>query len=224
MGRRHEDRDKRAAGGRARERIGADAEPAGMVGFVLAGPELLVFQCLRLGHAHARRRPGLLPFHRDKVATPHALSHGRVEIESGARAGGRGPRLTLPCRAGLRRLGSRPPGVRGRTGRSASWGEGLPPKLDVQGPELVAAVDGELHCLAGLLVGDHRAELVDRRDGDAVDLDDEVTAERPGVAGERHLLRRAAQAGAGRGAVLAHGCRRAGPAAPAAGTASRRSA
>ena len=83
--------------------------------------------------------------------------------------------------------------VRGRTGRSASWGEGLPPELDVQGPGLVAAVDGELHRLAGLLVGDHRAELVDRRDGDAVDLDDEVSAERPRVACERHLLRRAAQ-------------------------------
>ena len=47
----HEDGDERTAGRRARKRIGSHAEPAGMVAFLLTGPELLVLDRLDLARA-----------------------------------------------------------------------------------------------------------------------------------------------------------------------------
>src|SRR5881392_1996786 len=123
-----------------------------------------------------------------KVATGEWAPAGRARYERwgkkrGPRAGGRGPRLTLRAAlaCGWR---SRPPGVRGRSGKSASGRVGLSsePHLDAHG--LVAAVDLELDPVAGLVPVDQRAQRVDGADANAVGLHDDVAAERPGVAGD----------------------------------------
>src|SRR5436305_12526543 len=83
-----------------------------------------------------------------------------------------------------------PQGFRGRCAeRSARGRQRLPPELDCERERLRVAVDVELHGVAGLLRGDHGAQAVGRVDGDAVDLDDQVAAERPALTGDDDIAR-----------------------------------
>src|SRR2546428_9967916 len=105
------------------------------------------------------------------------------------------PRAVLAYGSG----GSRPPGVRGQSGRldGRSW---LPPEFHVQVDPAGSTNDFEIDLVAGLLRRDYVDEPLDRRDRLTVGLHDDVATGGPtltpdGVLGRGSLENRIAQSG-----------------------------
>src|SRR5213080_3490727 len=98
----------------------------------------------------------------------------RSIAEQGSGAGGCG----RPAAARAGRRSARP------AGRTSAWGVA---ERHADGLVRVASVDLELHLVAGLLLRDRVAELLERRHLLAVDADDDVTADRVRVAADDDL-------------------------------------
>src|SRR2546428_11799782 len=94
------------------------------------------------------------------------------------------PRAVLAYGSG----GSRPPGVRGQSGRldGRSW---LPPEFHVQVDPAGSTNDFEIDLVAGLLRRDHVDEPLDRRDRLTVGLHDDVATGGPTLPPHGDLVR-----------------------------------